>query len=89
MALEITVPTAFGTPASYHMISSLQVDRVANTCAVVIASYFDEAARRGGSAALDCMSVYIEAAVYQPEMTISALYDLIKQHPRFCDAVDC
>lgn len=52
MALMKPVPTPYGVQATYHIVGMVQTHFVESCVDVVMASYLDEAVRRGGASPL-------------------------------------
>jgi len=89
MALEKSIDTDYGIPATYWNIGAVQEDFKGKGTEVTFYGYASKQARDDGKQPLSAGKVQIAGDDYVVEADRATLYALIKQKPEFEGAEDC
>jgi hypothetical protein len=88
MALQISIDTDFGIPATYWNIGSVQEDFKGKGTEVTFYGYASKEARDQGKQPLSAGKTQIAGNDYVAGADRAALYAIIKQKPEFAGATD-
>lgn len=88
MALLLSKQTPLGVDATYWRVISAHIDFGANTMAVFVAGYVDEAARNAGAAPLMQEQVNFTVEEFVADAPRNLVYGALKQLPDWTGATD-
>jgi len=89
MAIEISINSDFGIPATYWHIGAIQTDFRGKGVDVTVYGYASKDAYVNGGQPISAVKQQFTGEQYQADVARDTVYGWIKQLPQFAGATDC